>query len=85
MRCCAVRLLRYDVTAALVGCPPASLEAEENRDPNGGDGAQNAGGYAPRASRGGKLSPEAGRGGGRHERGAWKDTPNAELLVALSR
>lgn len=63
------------------------MEAEENRSPaGGGGGAQDPGGHAPRGSRGDKTSPEGGGGGGGgHERRAWTDTPNAELLVALSR
>ncbi|CAM9750105.1 unnamed protein product, partial [Laminaria digitata] len=82
---------RYDVTATLVGCSPASMEAEENRSPaggggGGGGGAQDPGGHAPRGARVDKTSPEGGGGGGGgHERRAWTDTPNAELLVALSR
>lgn len=62
------------------------MEADESHNSGGGGGAHDPGGHAPRDSRGGKPSPEAGGGDrGGHEHGGWKDTPNAELLVALSR
>lgn len=70
---------RYDVTAALVGCPPASPEADEPRLSD----SQESEALSPGGGGGGSGS---GYGSDRDEgRRAWVGTPNAELLDALSR
>lgn len=80
--CTDDRSIRCDVTAALVDCPPARVESDEqDQSPGGGlEGDEGTDGYGHYV--GGR---DARHGDSGAERRAWLDTPNADLLNALSR
>ena len=65
------------MTAALVACPPAAMEADE---PTLSDAQE-----TEEVPSGGGESGNGAAGDGGDEGRAWLDTPNADLLVALSR
>lgn len=69
---------RYDVTAALVACPPASMEVDERRSSDR-QGSEEGSSHSGGGGGGGKD------GEGDEETAACADTPNAKLLDALSR
>jgi len=64
---------RYDVIAALVACPPAPMEMEAEADEPSLSDAQEA------------EERSLSHGAGAEESRSWLDTPNADLLGALSR
>lgn len=78
---------RYDVAAALVACPPADIEPDDlvlpvSRDHDGENNTSDAEGSSPSVE--GRVQYLAGASGGDGERSG-RDTPNSDLLEALSR